>query len=213
MINEPFYVEDIDTPDFEFLRRQLTTKDYVLKPLTHEHFLDLFEFRLQNEPIDCDPFDNLGEKFENAYTQFFTYTCNIDNIAWVLIDRIYIVGLFLLEMEVDYNDYMSRNAHLYYEMSNSIKDVDSHIQCIKAITNLLFNESDIPLIELHIDDNEEDRECRLALEKLGFSRDDEKNPDIGFRFYLQNLDPIIESPPRHMPFILKAYRDSKTKNT
>lgn len=209
MLNEPYYVDDIDTPVFDFLKKTLVTKDYSLQPLGNEHFLDLFEFRLQNEPLESDPFDKLGEKFEDAYTQFFTYMCNVDNISWVLIDRIYVVGFFLLEIDVDYNSYMNRSAHLYYEMGHTIKDVESHMQCVKAICDQLFGESDIPIIEMHLDDSEEDKNCRLALERLGFSKDSEKDPEIGHRYYLRNIDPIINNPPRHMPFILKAYQDAR----
>lgn len=204
---EPYYVDDIDTPDFDYLKKPLVTKKYYLEPLENKHFLDLFEFRLQNEPLESDPFDKLGEKFENAYTQFFNYVCNLDNISWVLLDRMYVVGFFLLEIEVDYNNYMNRNAHLYYEMWNNIKDADTHAECIKAIRDFLFNNSDIPRLELHLDDNEDDQICKQALESLGFTKDPQKNPDIGFRYYIINNNPIINEPPRHIPFILKAYQD------
>ncbi len=137
-LNEPYYVDDIDTPIFDYLKKPLITKNYQLQPLCNEHFLDLFEFRLQNEPLESDPFDKIGEKFEDAYTQFFTYMCNVDNLAWVLIDRIYIVGFFLLEIDVDYNDYMKRSAHLYYELSHNIEDVDTNVACVKAICDHLF---------------------------------------------------------------------------
>lgn len=209
-LNEPFYVEDIDTPVFDHLKKQIVTKNYCLEPLGNEHFLDLFEFRLQNEPLESDPFDKIGEKFEDAYTQFFTYICNIDNLAWVLVDRIYIVGFFLLEMDVDYNSYMQRSAHLYYEMSHSIKDVDVHAECIKALSGFLFSESDIPRIEMHLDDEDgNDRDCQAALERLGFIRDPKKDTVMGYRYYLMNDDPVILDPPRHMPFILKAYQDAR----
>lgn len=211
-LNEPYYVDDIDTPIFDHLKKLLITKKYQLQPLNNEHFLDLFEFRLQNEPLESDPFDKIGEKFEDAYTQFFTYMCNVDNLAWVLIDRIYIVGFFLLEIDVDYNDYTKRNAHLYYELSHNIEDVETNVECVKAICDQLFGESDIPLIEMHLDEGEDDRDCRVALERLGFTRDSEKDVDIGYRYYLKNTDPTITHPPRHMPFILKSYQDSPQNN-
>ncbi len=207
-LNEPYYVDDIDTPIFDYLKKPLITKNYQLQPLSNEHFLDLFEFRLQNEPLESDPFDKIGEKFEDAYTQFFTYMCNVDNLAWVLIDRIYIVGFFLLEIDVDYNDYMKRSAHLYYELSHNINDVDTHVVCVKAICDQLFGESDIPLIEMHLDEGEKDLDCQTALERLGFSKDPIKNKEIGYRYYLRNTDPAINHPPRHMPFILKSYQDA-----
>ncbi|MDX1357603.1 MAG: hypothetical protein R3232_02105 [Clostridia bacterium] len=211
-LNEPMYIEDIDTPVFDYLKRPLVTKSYTLQPLGNEHFLDLFEFRLQNEPLESDPFDKIGEKFEDAYTQFFTYMCNIDNLAWVLIDRIYIVGFFLLEMDVDYNNYMNRNAHLYYELSHALDDTDIHVECIKAIKNQLFGESDIPRIELHLDNSDDDKTCMEALDILGFIKDPHKDPELGQRYYLINDDPILSAPPRHMPFIIKAYQDVKTKS-
>ena len=209
-LNDPMYFGDIDTPIFDYLKKPLVTKNYLLQPLGNEHFLDLFEFRLQNEPLESDPFENLGEKFEDAYTQFFTYMCNVNNLAWVLMDRIYVVGFFLLEMDVDYNNYMERNAHLYYEMSRIIKDAETHAQCIKAISNQLFGESDIPKIELHIDENDDDKACICALENLGFTKDIKKDPNMGYRYYLINDDPILKSPPRHMPFVIKAYQDKRT---
>lgn len=211
-LNESTYFDDIDTPDFDYLKKPIITKNYSLLPLGNEHFLDLFEFRLQNEPIDCDPFDKIGEKFEDAYTQFFTYLCNVDNIAWVLMDRIYVVGFFLLELNVDYNNYMERKAHLYYELSQTLKGVDANSECVKAITDHLFCNSDIPLIEMHLDNDETDLDCRLALERLGFCKDENEDLELGFRYYLQNDDPAINFPPRHMPFILKAYQNAREKN-
>lgn len=211
-LNEPMYIDDIDTPIFDYLKKPIVTKNYCLQPLGNEHFLDLFEFRLQNESLESDPFDKIGEKFEDAYTQFFTYMCNVDNLAWVLIDRIYIVGFFLLELDVDYNNYMDRNAHLYYEMSCTIKDTDVHVECVKAIIDRLFGESDVPRIEMHLDNSDDDRDCRSALEMLGFSKDPNKDTAMGYRYYLLNNDPIINNPPRHMPFILKAYQDAREKN-
>lgn len=211
-LNEPTYFDDIDTPDFDYLKKPIITKNYCLQPLGNEHFLDLFEFRLQNEPLDSDPFDKLGEKFEDAYTQFFTYLCNVDNLAWVLMDRIYIVGFFLLELSVDYNNYMERNAHLYYELSRTLKGAEVNAECIKAITDNLFGNSDIPMIEMHLDDDENDMDCRLALEKLGFHKDKDADAELGYRYYLKNSDPILDYPPRHMPFILKAYQDTREIN-
>lgn len=208
-LNEPYYVDDIDTPIFDYLKKPLITKNYRLQPLENEHFLDLFEFRLQNEPLDSDPFDKIGEKFEDAYTQFFTYMCNVDNLAWVLIDRIYIVGFFLLEIDVDYNDYMKRNAHLYYELSHNIEDVNTNVECVKAICDQVFGESDIPLLEMHLDEGEDDRDCRIALERLGFTRDSKRDAEIGFRYFLHNTDPTVSHPPRHIPFILKSYQDAR----
>jgi len=212
-LSEPMYIDDIDTPVFDYLKKIIVTKNYSLQPLGNEHFLDLFEFRLQNEPLERDPFDKIGEKFEDAYTQFFTYMCNVDNLAWVLIDRIYVVGFFLMEMDVDYNNYLDRNAHLYYEMSRTIKDTDVHVECVKAITDHVFGESDIPRIEMHLDDTEDDKACRAALERLGFIIDPKKDVDMGQRYYLVNNNPILKNPPRHMPFILKAYQDTRDRST
>ncbi|MBN1624058.1 MAG: hypothetical protein JW903_06790 [Clostridia bacterium] len=207
----PYYVDDIDTPMFDYLHKQIVTKNFVLEPLGYKHFLDLFEFRLQNEPDDKDPFENLGERFEEAYTQFFTYMCNIDNLAWVMIDRIYVTGFFLMEMEVDYNNYLERNAHLYYEISHHHDKAEIHREMIKGLTDNLFSESDIPRIELHLEESEDDRQSMTALEELGFKRYSEKEDGKNIRYTLINEDPRLSEPPRHLPFVLKAYQE-KYKN-
>ncbi|HPJ21227.1 MAG TPA: hypothetical protein PLP30_04420 [Clostridia bacterium] len=207
----PCYIEDIDTPVFDYLHKQIVTKNFVLEPLGYKHFLDLFEFRLQNEPDDKDPFENLGERFDEAYTQFFTYMCNIDNLAWVMIDRIYVAGFYLLEMEVDYNNYLDRNAHLYYETCRHLDKKEIHMEMIKAITDNLFSESDIPRLDLHLEEADDDKESMRALEELGFKRHSGKEPDGNIRYTIVNDDPRLSNPPRHMPFILKAYQDRHIK--
>lgn len=201
------YFPDIDTPVFDYLNKRIVTNNFVLEPLGYKHFLDLFEFRMQNEPEEIDPFENMGERFEEAYTQFFTYICNADNLAWVLLDRVYIAGFFLLEIDVDYNNYMNRNAHLYYELSRTFKGADVHKEIVKAISDNFFGESDIPRIELHLDEDDDDKDCMEALEQLGYVRKIEKNADMGFCYFLTNNDPILDNPPRHMPYILRAYQN------
>ncbi len=61
---------------------------------------------------------------------------------------------------------------------------------------------------MHLDEGEDDRDCRTALERLGFSKDSIKDKEIGYRYYLKNTDPATNHPPRHMPFILKSYQDA-----
>ena len=204
----PWYVHDIDTPTFDHVHKQIVTKNFVLEPLGYKHFLDLFEFRIQNEPIEVDPFDNLGKRFDDAYTQFFNYICNVDNLAWVMLDRIYVTGFFLLEIEVDYNKYMDRNAHLYYEILSNLDQVDVHKEMIKGISDNLFSETDIPRIDLHLDESHEDKASMKALEELGYKRILEKEDKENIRYTLLNNEPRLESPPRHMAYILKAYREN-----
>jgi len=201
----PYYVHDIDSPTFEYLHKRIVTRNFVLEPLGYKHFLDLFEFRLQNESDDEDPFEKLGERFETAYSQFFNYVCNVDNLAWVMLDRTYITGFFLLEMELDYNKYMERNAHLYYELHFSLDQQDIHKEMIKSLTDHIFCESDIPKMELHLEETEDDKNSKKALLEMGFKRSSEKDPGTGFRYTLLNDDPRLLEPPRHMPFVLKAY--------
>ncbi len=210
------YFDDIDTPIFDHLNRQAVTKHFVLEPLKTAHFLDMFEFRLQNEynlNEDIDPFDNMGERLEKAYTQFFTYICNVDNLAWVLLDRTFVCGFFMLTVDVDYNEYMDRSASLYYELGTLNDKPEYHAECIKAIADLLFSDSDIPRLEMYLDEKSgEDSNCIEAAKRLGFIRG-KCDCDNNRCYFLMNNDPTLLMPPRHLPYILKAYQDfHKTKN-
>ena len=202
------YIEDTDTPLFDYLHRRIVTKNFVLEPLTYSHFLDLFEFRLQNEPEDTDPFDDLGGRLEEAYTQFFMYLCKTDTLAWVMVDRIYTVGFFLLEFYVDYNDYSKRNAHLYYEMARQDNHSSIHREMIKGIADMLFSESDIPTLILNIDDAADESEVCSALEQLSFSKRKDPGDGEGFTYILKNKDPRVSMPPRHIKYILRSYEKS-----
>lgn len=211
------YLDDIDTPIFDHLNRQTITKTFVLEPLKTAHFLEMFEFRLQNEynlNEDIDPFDNMGERLENAYTNFFTYICNVDNLAWVLLDRTYICGFLMLTIDVDYNNYMNRSASLYYELGTLFDKPKYHAECIKAMANLLFAESDIPRLEMYLNDKKrEDFNCIEAAKELGFIRGN-YDCDNSRCYFLMNNDSSLLMPPRHIPYILKAYRDfHKTKKS
>ncbi|MBN2557315.1 MAG: hypothetical protein JXB33_01025 [Clostridia bacterium] len=205
------YIEDIDTPEFSFLNKQTITKHFVLEPLENRHFLDLLEFRMQNQPIEIDPFDNLEERLHDMYSDFFTYVGNSDKLAWVLLDRVFVVGFFLLEIDVDYNDYLNRSAHLYYEMSGHLKGPEVHEECIKGMIDVLFGNSDIPRIELHLEEAEDDIDSMAALTSLGFIRKETKTDNMGYCYFLLNTDPEVNEPPRHMPYILKSYRDHYLK--
>ena len=131
-----------------------------------------------------------------------------------MIDRIYVTGFFLLEMEVDYNNYMDRNAHLYYEISRHMDKSEIHTEMIKGIIDNLFSESDIPRIELHLEETEDDRQSMKSLTELGFKRFVEKEDGANIRYTLLNDDPRLNAPPRHIPFILKAYRENeKARNS
>lgn len=200
---EDKYIEDVDTPLFDCLHKRIITKNFVLEPLSYSHFLDLFEFRLLNESEETDPFDNLAERLEEAYTQFFLYLCKTDTLAWVMIDRIYTAGFFLVELDVDYNDYTNRSAHLYYEMGKQCNHSTIHREMIKGIADILFSESDIPRLIMDIDGSDEESEICSALDQLDFSKSTE-----GFTYTLINKDPRILSPPRHLDFILKSYEST-----
>jgi hypothetical protein len=125
----------------------------------------------------------------------------------VILDRNYLCGFILLTMNVDYNDYMNRKAHLYYEIVPHMDETEYHMECIKAISDLLFANSDIPRVEMSLCEDEKiDINCIEAAKKLGFTKGRDEG-DGSRCYFLLNKDPALLEPPRHMRYVLKAYKN------
>ena len=203
------YHADIDTPHLK-LTDEIMAGALLLKPYQNSMLVDLSEYHWGSNIFAPEEI-NLKESLVKTYEKMFALDKDPDRFAWVVYKQTHPVGYCDAEIVIDYNDYLNRHIKAYIELDEQEYNKFPYAHnVLKTFVAYLFLETLIPTIYLSTPVStvsQKDSINDVMGRSLEYKRAQATYSTITYTLNSPHTEAY--EIPRHVPYIMNAYKEAK----